>query len=82
MIRRLNLRPSSPLGPWPVGLGLALFFGGLPLFAWWLDWHHLVGPAIILALLFGGVLLGARLNRANAEEAQRRELQRRIREDD
>jgi hypothetical protein len=81
MIRLSNHRRPDPLGPWPVGLGLALFFGGLPLLALSLGWYELVRPAIILALLFGGALLGARLNRAHAEEAERRELQRRTREE-
>jgi hypothetical protein len=80
MIRLLNRRPPDPLGPLPVRLGLAVFFGGLPLLAWWLAWYDLIGPAIILALVAGAVMLGARLKQAEDEDAERRELHRRTRE--
>jgi hypothetical protein len=44
---------------------------------WWLDWYDLIGPAIILALVVGGAMLGARPNRTQLEEAERQELHRR-----
>jgi hypothetical protein len=81
MIRLLNHRPRAPLGPVPVRLGVAVFFGGVPLLAWWLDWHDLIGPAIILAVLASAAMLGARLKQADAEKADQRELQRRVREE-
>jgi hypothetical protein len=77
MIRLLNPRPPDPLGPLPVRLGLALLFGGLPLLALLFDWYELIGSAIILALVVGGAMLGARLNRTQLEEAERQELHRR-----
>jgi hypothetical protein len=49
----------------------------LPLVAGSLDWYDLIGPAIILALVVGGGL-----NRTQAEETERRELQRRLRQED
>jgi hypothetical protein len=80
MIRLSNHRPPASLGPLPVRLGLALLFGGLPLLALSLDWYELIGLAIILALLFGGAMLGARLNRAHAKEAERREWVQKLRD--
>jgi hypothetical protein len=50
MIRLLNHRQRDPLGPLPVRLGLALFFGGLPLLAWWLDWYESARPSSSLWL--------------------------------
>jgi hypothetical protein len=58
---------------------LALFFGW-PLLAWWLDWYDLIGPAIILALLFGGAMLGAWLKQAEDKEAERREWVQKLRD--
>jgi hypothetical protein len=40
-----------------------------------------IGPAIILALVVGGAMLGARLRQARAEEVERRELHLRVREE-
>jgi hypothetical protein len=44
MIRLLNHRPRAPLCPVPVRLGVAVFFGGVPLLAWWRDGYDLIGP--------------------------------------
>jgi hypothetical protein len=45
MIRLSNHRPPDALGPLALRLRLALFFGALPLVAWWFDWQNLIGPA-------------------------------------
>jgi hypothetical protein len=80
MIRLRNRRPPDALGPLPVRLGLALFFGGLPLLAWWLDWYDLIGPAIVLALVVGGAMVGHGLAKQQAREAERREWVGKLRE--
>jgi hypothetical protein len=78
MNHRISLWPSDPLHPRAVRLCLALSFGALPLLAWWLDWHDLVGPAVILALVVCGAIVGHGIERQQEKEASRQECVRQL----